>query len=105
MSDRVPYPRSWSEADKRALDEMFREARTKDMLFYSLTMAGELWYTPDQLETEQKARRMIWIAGNWRLRSKQDRKDAAREAVARAGKAFDEAVRVLAKLERSENEA
>lgn len=65
---RINYPARWTADDIAALDDLFAKARSQRRWFYHNSIAGEWWFTPDELQAEQERGSYIWGAANWRLR-------------------------------------
>jgi hypothetical protein len=68
MSTRINYPAAWSQADRGALDALFERARASKLWFFHGGLSGPLWFSPDELEADQKKGKFIWGASNWTLR-------------------------------------
>jgi hypothetical protein len=49
------------------LEPMFKEAREKGLWFYC--SFEDLWFSPDELKSEQKNGNFIWGVCNWELRN------------------------------------
>lgn len=69
MTDRIHYPEKWSQADRAALDAMFAKARSEGLWFFHGGMSGPIWFSPADLEAEQKKGSFVWGAVNWQLRN------------------------------------
>ncbi len=69
ISTRITYPDTWPEGQQRKLDQLFEQARQEGLWFHSDTLAGEFWFTPDELQKEHEANKFLWVASNWVLRS------------------------------------
>lgn len=70
---RIQYPKQWSQASCEALDELFKRARKEHLWFFLGGLTGPIWFSPDELEAQQKEGKFIWGADNWRLRNPQER--------------------------------
>lgn len=92
---RIAYPDSWTQVDRDTLDDMFSEARRTGKWFWCGYQ--DLWFSPDDLEAEQKASKFIWSAVNWKLRAPQERLAEAQRRTERAKAAED---RIAAKIAR-----
>lgn len=69
---RIPYPATWAKISRDELDGLFILARSQNLWFFHGGLSGPLWFSPDDLEAEQKNGKFIWGAGNWQLRSPLD---------------------------------
>lgn len=79
---RITYPDSWDQINRDELDHLFDVARTKGLWFFHNSLAvGPMWFSPDELEDQQKRGQFIWGAGNWRLRDPQEYLDEVSRAV------------------------
>ena len=90
ISKRLVYPSTWPEGQQRQLDRLFDMARAEGLWFYANGLAGEFWFTPDELQAQQDDNRFIWIAANWRLRSPAEAYQAAKEKERAAAQATRE---------------
>lgn len=90
---RINYPESWPQSARDELDAMFAEARAKGLWFYisSLTVS-EMWFSPDELEAEQKNGKFIWGAVNWRLRPPHEMIAEKAREVENARNSYDRAI-------------
>lgn len=68
MSDRITYPTGWARDEQDKLDALFARARRENLWFHYSGMAGEMWFSPDELQAEQEKGHFFWSADNWRLR-------------------------------------
>lgn len=67
--------------------EMFREARAKGLWFY--THYQNLWFSPDELESNQKDGLFRWGPTNWQLRDPQECEQDLRAKIADAEAALE----------------
>lgn len=81
---RINYPEAWGQSDRDSLDHMFAVARTKQLWFFHGGLSGPLWFSPDELEAEQKNGKFVWGAVNWHLRDPKEYLEQAGVAVDRA---------------------
>jgi hypothetical protein len=88
MSDRIKYSVKWTEADKKALDDLFFEARAKGLWFFHGGFSGPLWLSPDELQKEQDKGNFIWGAINWELRDPHEHLDTLVNDITNAEKAY-----------------
>ena len=69
---RINYPATWDQADRDELDKLFTIARRDRLWFFHGGLSGPLWFSPNQLEAEQKNGKFVWGAVNWALRDPQE---------------------------------
>ncbi len=72
---------------KKSLAPLFKEADEKGLWFYCSYQ--DLWFSPDDLRSEQANGRFVWGAVNWRLRRPSERMDQLQEAAISAKLAAD----------------
>lgn len=95
---RIPYPQEWSQASCDALDAQFEEARKHNLWFYHGGMSGPFWFSPDELETQQRNGKFVWGSGNWKLRPPQEYIDSLKRAVTSAQEELDKATKRVANV-------
>jgi len=88
---RLNYPDNWSTQQRDDLDNMFVIARAKELWFYANYQG--LWFSPDELEKEQKQGKFLWTAENWQLRKRRDFFQEAREKFHRAKQEYEYALK------------
>lgn len=81
---RIDYPAIWGQSARDDLDHMFAVARTKRLWFFHGGLSGPLWFSPDELEAEQKGEKFVWGAANWTLRNPLEYLQEADHVVERA---------------------
>lgn len=96
---RINYPEKWAPESRKALDDLFEKARGADLLFYVNNLTGEHWFTPDELQAVQENGGFVWAAGNWHLRSKQERVMDCNRKVIEARRVLEAATTDLMKAE------
>ena len=66
------YPAEWSEESRKALDDLFVRAKAEKLWFFYGGLNGPLWFSPAELEQQQKKGKFLWGAPNWRLHDPQE---------------------------------
>jgi hypothetical protein len=70
-----------------SMKPLFDQARREGKWLY--TSYQQLWFSPDQLEAEQRAGRFRWGACNWELRDPMDQVVAAKRTLDAAQAAYN----------------
>lgn len=78
---RINYPESWEQSSRDALDEMFGQATKAGLWFFHGGLSGPLWFSPVELDAQQKKGQFVWGAVNWTLRDPREFLEEARTKV------------------------
>jgi hypothetical protein len=63
----IKFHESWTPEDKRKLEDLFAQARREKKWLHYNGLAGEVWFSPDELKSEQRNGKFVWSAENWKL--------------------------------------
>ena len=68
-----------AKANQIRLRELIAKARAEKKWLYANNLAGEFWYSPDQLAAESANGKSLWGAINWQLRDPEEYVEQARK--------------------------
>lgn len=91
------YSDKWTDADRKALEDLFATARADGKWFYFGGLTGTYWFTPDELEAEQLKGKFLWASPNWQLRSPMERICQLNAEIQRAQDEHDQITRKIRK--------
>lgn len=69
------------ESIRVSLVPLFERAESQGLWFYHNSLAGEVWFHPEELKEHQEKGHYLWGAENWELRDPAERLKALRENV------------------------
>lgn len=88
---RINYPESWPKSACDQLDAMFEKANKEKLWFFINSMAtGPMWFSPTELDAQQKNGKFIWGPLNWQLRNPREYLTHMQEAADEAKTARDQ---------------
>lgn len=71
----------------KELEHLFEEARAKGLWFYNPYYS--LWFSPDELEAEQRSGKFRWGPVNWQLRDPSEYLNEAKRECEKAARHYD----------------